>query len=211
MICIPVREKTSEKFYKAFMSAQKEADIVELWFDELKKLDDSLLNKLFKQKKKPILYKSSGDSEKLQKILNFPVDYIDLDLKSKRRLFKLAKNANPTIKLIISHHDFDSTPSLKKLQSLSKKMLRKGADIVKIACKANSIVDSLKMLAFIESQTEQKQKCIGICMGKEGQITRLAGHLFGNYLMYAPLSEKDATAPGQVTFKELQKVHSLKK
>ena len=44
-------------------------------------------------------------------------------------------------------------------------------------------------------------------MGKCGKITRATGHLFGNYLMYAPLDEKDKTASGQIILKELKKCH----
>jgi 3-dehydroquinate dehydratase len=42
-------------------------------------------------------------------------------------------------------------------------------------------------------------------MGKHGEITRTAGHIFGNYLMYAPLNESQKTAKGQLTVSELKK------
>jgi 3-dehydroquinate dehydratase len=46
-------------------------------------------------------------------------------------------------------------------------------------------------------------------MGEKGRITRLAGHLFGNYLMYAPLDLRGKTAEGQVNVKELTNFQNL--
>jgi 3-dehydroquinate dehydratase-1 len=87
-------------------------------------------------------------------------------------------------------------------------MKKHHADIVKIATFANDMTDSLRMLHLL-SKISPKQKAILICMGRKGRITRTAGHLFGNYLMYAPLSLREKTADGQITAKELKEIQTL--
>jgi len=51
-------------------------------------------------------------------------------------------------KVILSHHDYDETPSDEVLEALVKEMFKAGADIAKIATTAQRIEDSARMLAL---------------------------------------------------------------
>ena len=51
-------------------------------------------------------------------------------------------------KVILSHHDYDETPSDEILGALVKEMFKGGADIAKIATTAERIEDSARMLAL---------------------------------------------------------------
>jgi 3-dehydroquinate dehydratase type I len=84
-------------------------------------------------------------------------------------------------------------------------MLSQKADIVKFATQAKKISDSFRMLDFLSSLNGKKQKAICLCMGNEGLLTRISGHLFGNYLMYFSMDEKSKTAEGQITIKKFKK------
>lgn len=53
-----------------------------------------------------------------------------------------------TTKVILSHHDYDETPSDEILEALVKEMFKGGADIAKIATTAQRIEDSARMLAL---------------------------------------------------------------
>jgi 3-dehydroquinate dehydratase type I len=88
-------------------------------------------------------------------------------------------------------------------------MKSKKADIIKLATFAKTFTDSIRMLAILAQLTSSKQKAICLCMGKEGRITRTASHLFGNFLMYAPISSTDKTAKGQLLAKQLKKIQNL--
>jgi 3-dehydroquinate dehydratase I len=195
MICIPLKYKSPSSLLENFKKAQKEGDLTEIWFDELQNISPSFLAKLKKLKKKPIIYKSYGEEKNIKKVLNL-IDYIDLDLESS------LENIPKKVKIIISYHDFKKTPSVSDLKKIIKKMKAKGADIYKIATFAKDINDSFTMLNFL-SEIPASQKTICLCMGEHGKITRLSGHLFGNFLTYAALSSKTKTAPGQLTIKEL--------
>ncbi len=205
MICIPIKKKTVTGVLHT-LTKTKEADLVEIWFDELNSLSEQNIKLIFKSAKKPILYKSSGDLKKIEQVLASGPKFIDLDVSTKKATIKKIKTLSPKTQIILSHHDFKRTPTTKELKKIVSQMTNKGADINKIATFANSLADSLRVLELL---TEQKIPAIFICMGKYGEITRTTGHLFGNYLTYAPLSEKDKTAPGQVVLKKLIEIRKL--
>lgn len=202
MICLPIRQKTALQSLQRIGKGQKTADILEIWFDEISDLSRFPFSKI----KKPILYKWQGIEENLSLLKNPQIKYIDIDLSTATKVIKEIRKLNPKIQLIISHHDFKKTPSLNGLRKIAAKMRKKGADIVKIATFANNFSDTLNMLSFLNELSGKK---ICICMGKEGILTRLSGHLLGNYLMYAPLTAKEATANGQIPLKELRAIQKL--
>lgn len=208
MICAPIQKKISNDVLQSIKSAQKSVDLLEIWFDEIRDFSDSALRKIFSLKKLPLIYKWQGNKQNLQKVLAYQPEYIDLDLKTAPSIIREVAKTSPGTKIILSFHDFKSTPPNSQLNSIAKKMISKGADIVKIATYASTINDSLRMLEFL-SHLAPKQKTICLCMGKMGEITRTTGHLFGNYLMYAPISSKDRTASGQVLAGDLKKIQQL--
>ena len=195
-ICVPIKEKSSEKFLATFTKAQKSADIIEVYLDQLKN-PTAIIKKLIKSKK-PILYKVTAKLANL----DFEPFYIDFDLLAKPKYNKKSK-------LIISYHNFDRTPSDKELNQIIKKMSKHSPYIYKIVTKANDFADSLRILKLLNSLHLQGKKAVCICMGSHGKITRAAGHLFGNYLMFAPIDQNKATAPGQISLRELRKIHNI--
>lgn len=200
-MCIPIKKKTIAAVLKDLQAAAKEANLVEIWFDEL---EPKHFAKIFHQSKLPIIYKAT--SKNIDEVLRFKPDYIDLDISTSIATVKKVKEISPRTKIILSFHDFKKTPPESELKKIISKLLNKGADIVKIATQAKNISDSFTMLELLKQTTDKGQRAIFLCMGKEGLITRTSGHLFGNYLMYAPLKSSDKTAPGQLTVKELKKI-----
>ena len=107
-------------------------------------------------------------------------------------------------KLIISHHNFDETP--RNLEDIYQRIAGKNPDIVKIATKANSYNDSLRMLNLISGADKD---IVGICMGQQGMITRVYGPVVGGYLTFASLGEGKSSAPGQMNVDELRQTWQL--
>lgn len=165
-----------------------QADIVEICF-----------NKIPLGITKPIIYKAKTfpNLKTVKKC-----QYVDVDIKTSKTIIKKIRESNPKIKIIISYHNFKKTPETKELKNLYKKMKEAGADIVKFATKANTIADSFRMLEFLSSLVQKKQKAICLCMEKKGILTRISGQFFGNYLMYFTKDGNSTTAPGQITIKE---------
>lgn len=207
MICIPIKKKTIGAVLSDFKRAQTAGDLTEIWFDELgSSLTTENLQRIFKIKRKPIIYKSFGEIEKLKLVLKNEIEYLDLDLNSSAKLISEVKKISPQTKIIFSVHDFEKMPKPAVLSQIVKKMLAKKADICKIATTAKTFEDSLRMLSFLSTLKAKNIPAICLCMGPKGLLTRTAGHLFGNYLMYAPLDLKDKTANGQITAKQLKAI-----
>ncbi len=62
MICLPIRQKTTLKTLQKVAEGQPLADVIEIWFDEIKDLEKFSFEKI----RKPILYKWQGNMENLQ-------------------------------------------------------------------------------------------------------------------------------------------------
>ena len=105
---------------------------------------------------------------------------------------------------IVSYHNFQETPDL---EDLLDKMKGKHpqARYYKLATFASSTLDALKMVEL------QKQGVIGVCMGPLGTLTRICAPIFGAPIAYAPLSEEEKNAPGQLLVDELQTIYHFRK
>ena len=88
-------------------------------------------------------------------------------------------------------------------------MQHKDFHIYKIATTAHNTIDSLNLMKFIY-ENYKKYNLTGICMGADGQCTRILSAVIGNTLHYASLDESQATAPGQLTLNELLTIYSFK-
>ncbi|MGO3732637.1 MAG: type I 3-dehydroquinate dehydratase [Vagococcus sp.] len=135
------------------------------------------------------------------------VDIIDLELN------KLPDNTTDVIqyaklkdvKVLISHHNYERTPSKDSLIETVYDMNELGADICKVAVTPNDMTD---VLTILESSNEiQKAKpnlpFLVIGMGEIGKLTRLSGELFGSVLTFASTGSSHVTL-GQIPIDELR-------
>jgi 3-dehydroquinate dehydratase-1 len=127
-------------------------------------------------------------------------DYVDIELSSTAILKDVIRLAKRTkTKVIVSYHNFTSTPAPAKLQTIIRKGRKSGGDIVKIATTARRTSD-IKTLAGV---LLGNPKMIVIAMGPLGASTRVFFPTLGSLVTYGSLSR--ATAPGQLPIKELVK------
>ncbi len=197
---------------KAF---QYGADLLELRLDCFRNIEEEyLVNtvKAISKKGLPIIatvrsVKEGGrnyipDKERLgifTAVMPF-VDAIDIELSSTGILastIKLAKKLKK--KTILSYHNFERTPGIKRLNRLMQKAKAADGEIVKVATMARSRND-LKQLALF---TIENKDVITIAMGETGRSSRVFFPLLGSLVTYGPLD--GATAPGQMSIKELKK------
>jgi len=205
MICVPIRQNSSEEAMKRMISSQKVADLSEIWFDEISDFSEEKLKEIIDNKKKPIIYKWQGNNKNLKTVLEEKIEYIDVDTETDKSIIKKIRGISPKTKIIMSFHDFKKTPDDSDLKKIISKMRNKQIDIFKIATFANEFSDNFRIFKILSDLVEKGENAICICMGEKGKFSRIAGHLLGNYLMYAPLDKKDITAEGQLTVKELKK------
>ncbi len=126
------------------------------------------------------------------------VDMIDVELRSPlvREVLGLAGKLGK--KTIVSSHFLSRAP--KDLEAVFQRSAKTKADYIKIAAKANSSDDVMRMLAF--THRHHKDKIITICLGPLGAISRLVLPCAGSQFTYAFLDQP--TASGQVDVKTLQ-------
>ena len=125
--------------------------------------------------------------------------WCDLEIETLRDLpGQTARSLPVPPKILLSFHDFERTPPLPK----NLVHARHGeADAVKIAARARTLTDSLKLLRLAHDSRD----LVTVPMGEIGLPARLLALSRGSALAYAPVAA--ATAPGQVSLHEFKRLY----
>src|SRR5688500_7819296 len=110
-------------------------------------------------------------------------------------------------RLICSHHDFAGVPG--DLESIYVRMAATNAAVLKIAVQADDATDCIPVFNLIERAQREGRDLIAIAMGQAGVMTRILGPSRGSFLTYGSMDEDSATAPGQLTARELRQVYRI--
>ncbi|MED6115600.1 hypothetical protein PIB30_092214 [Stylosanthes scabra] len=226
LVCASMAAKTVEEALVEMRKAKEVgADLVEVRLDLLKNFNPSHhLQLLIKNRPLPTLitYRAiweggeyDGDESKRVDALRLAVelgsDFVDVELKVAHEFYKCIEGKKPeNVKIIVSSHNFESTPSIEELGNLAATIQSTGADIVKIATTALDITDSARVLhVLVHSQVPM----IGIAMGEKGFMTRILAAKFGGFLTFASMeggSESAAAAGGQPSINELLDLYNFR-
>ena len=135
------------------------------------------------------------------------IDFLDIELiNGKEKIGEILNEIGSSqIKLILSSHDFENTPSKDAIIERLVKAQEYGADIAKIAVMPNNQKDVLTLLeASLEARQDHVEiPLITMSMAGRGLVTRIAGNLFGSAISFA--AGRQASAPGQIPIWELRK------
>lgn len=215
--CLPVLKKKKKEVIQCIEENIANYDYFEVWLDYITDIDNIFVNEIVNkyQDKLICLFQRGIEkkpgiqvAKKLQilDLLHNSKCHIDLDISEKNEL-EYVQTKNISVKKIISYHNYQETPNT--LAETVKQMHQFKPDIYKIATFCNTPTDALKLLLLQQNFQLQNKHHIILGMGKFGTITRVYGTLWGNELIYAPQSEKEASAPGQLQKKELEEIFSL--
>lgn len=214
LICIVIMGPTLEEAKRQILQAVHYADVLELRLDHIDflTLEDvtalvefSLFPVVFTLRKTPQM-EEEARQQMLKKLVKLKPAYIDLEYDLPLSFFEEIRNEEPEVKIICSYHNLEHTPP--DLDSIYLKLKEKPADIYKISAMANSILDSIRMLKWLDAN--RSEKSIGICMGELGQVTRILGPVYGSCWTYASLEDGLASAPGQLNARTLLKFYRYK-
>lgn len=130
-------------------------------------------------------------------------EYVDMELHNSglREFVDSVRQLN--VKPIISFHDFNETPSPRKMKEVLERELAEGAEVCKIVTTAKKIGDNIAVLNFL-NKASRKAKVVCFAMGPLGKPSRLLSPLFGGFFTIASLEHGGETAPGQMTIQELR-------
>ena len=134
--------------------------------------------------------------------------YIDFELRAAEelRVDLLKAMQSSTCRMILSCHYFESTPSATELTEILNQMMDSGAHIGKIVTTAHTPDDVLRVLQLQEKARAAEFTLSCFCMGESGRISRLATLYLGGYMTYACLTDEQATASGQLSVHQLNRL-----
>ena len=221
MICVSVQEKTLQGCLKVLATApmaELRADLCQLPVKELEEVVASHPNLLITCR----IANSSMEYAKEQIItaIRKGAKYVDVEIEAPVDFLEYVKvyaQVNGA-KLIISYHDFNGTPSLDELKQIADVCRRKGADIVKIVTTAHNISDAVRTLQLYKMDGWAKEfttnnysevkdvKLLAFSMGEAGKFSRYLSLKLGAPYTYCASSGDSATAPGQYTVEQMEKL-----
>jgi 3-dehydroquinate dehydratase/shikimate dehydrogenase len=222
-VCIPIHESTISALRLAAEDACRVADIIELRVDALNhdELRDADLSDLIRNLPRPVIltfrpsdqggYRELNLSERLKfwsRHRQSPAAFFDLekDLVSELVTHDLDQQPDWT-RVICSYHDFNGIPS--DLNELYDQLAFTPARILKIAIKANDIVDSVQLFQLLDRAGNEDRELIALAMGEDGMITRILGPSLGSFVTYATSEGKSGTAAGQLLASELKDIYRI--
>jgi len=207
MICVALPARSNDEMRRMMRQAAPEADLLELRIDGLPEPD---LPRLLAERPRPVIVTNRPPHEGgrwtgsetrrlalLEEAACLGAEYVDIELAAGPVRCEGARR-------IVSVHDFEGVPA--DLPALHRRIARAGADIVKIAVTARTIMDTLPVFDLLERQG-RTTPTIALAMGEAGQITRILSPRFGGFLTYAAEvfeGRERGSAPGQLTARRLR-------
>ena len=100
------------------------------------------------------------------------------------------------VKTVFSSHNFAETPPTETMVNTLTDMVRRGADIAKLAVMPHTPADTARLLEATE-QMSRESDCplITMSMGQQGMVSRICGAAFGSCAGFATAGV--SSAPGQ--------------
>lgn len=223
-ICIPVCARTVDALASGASKAAESADLIELRLDCLDPTEFEKLNRLSGQLTRGLSRPSIVTFRPAEQGGHCEANYETRSTfwrswpeKCDSAFFDiehdLAANFTTTeidwSRIICSHHDFAGVPS--DLEDIHKQMAATPAAILKIAVQARDLTDCLPVFHLLERAAHEGREMIAIAMGNAGIATRVLGPSRGAFLTYGSLETEKATAPGQITARELRSLYHIDK
>jgi len=219
-ICAVVAERTAARMAVQVRAAMRQTHTVELRLDWLRSDRERarLLRWLRKAKLRGVTFIATcrrrpgggqltggvGDELRwLREAGDAGCQWCDVEIETLRELRgKPIRELGLPPQVLLSVHDFRRTPPVGPvLNSLS----RYDVDAVKVAANAKTIGDSVRLLRA----ARRSKNIVAVPMGDVGLPARMLALREGSALAYAPVAE--ATAPGQVSLIEMQRLYRAHK
>ncbi|PHT58830.1 Bifunctional 3-dehydroquinate dehydratase/shikimate dehydrogenase, chloroplastic, partial [Capsicum baccatum] len=226
LICAPIMADSVDQMLILMQKAKSSgADLVEVRLDNLKSFNPRPdIDTLIRQSPLPTLFtyrptweggQYAGDEmsrlDALRLAMELGADHIDVELKAIDEFNNVVRgNKSTKCKLIVSSHNYDSTPSAEDLGNLVAKIQASGADIVKFATTAQDITDVARVFQITVHSQVSGVPIIAMVMGEKGLMSRILCPKFGGYLTFGTLEVGKVSAPGQPTIENLLNLYNFR-
>jgi len=202
MICVSLAEKDPAKCLEVL----DQVEMAEIRLD-LCGFTDEDIKRIFSARKKLIATCRPGsypDAERMHRLkvaIDAGATYVDLEYEAppdiRNPMVDYAHHCHCDV--IISYHNYESTPALSELERIMCHCFELGADLAKIATQVNVNRDNSKILSLYKAPG----RLVAIGMGELGKISRIMAPFLGAEFTYASLSDDSATGPGQISYTRL--------
>lgn len=207
-ICVSIGEET----YADTLKVLQAVDFAEIRLDMSDMVDDEIRS-VFSQPKVLVATCRKGrydDTQRLHRLkvaIQAGAKYVDIETEAnpvfqhEARVCALEHNC----KVIISYHNFISTPAPLFLEEMVQVCLSQGADLVKLVTTAHYPVECSRLLSLYRYH----KNLVAFAMGDVGKITRVASLYLGAPFTYASVSTKKSVAAGQLSHHVISEIMRL--
>jgi 3-dehydroquinate dehydratase/shikimate dehydrogenase len=142
--------------------------------------------------------------------LNCGVEFIDCEFKNfiipdVRNKIEDALSQNPKARIILSAHNFEGPWEQGKLDQLYEDIKAAYPQAIpKLVYTATHINDCFEVFDLLHNKDGET---IVLCMGSDGLISRILTKKLGGFVTFASVCDDNATAPGQITVKQLKNLY----
>lgn len=211
-LALPIVAKNIDSAIRQIKKAEQDADIIEFRADFIRDLTSEGILKVKNHTNAPLIFTCrpeyegghfNGNEDKRFDFLQYAIEigYEYLDVEYKSTLYdNVIENPGDT-KIILSYHDFSTTPAYSRLESLVVEMQNACPAFIKLITTAKSINDNFKIFKILRNH--KQQNLIAFCMGIYGEISRVLCKKYGSFLSFASLAKGQESADGQIQINEM--------
>ena len=191
LLCVTVTAATTAELRRRRDQASPDADLVELRLDSVRDLD---VAGALAGRGGPVVVtcrpvweggQFNGSEEERLRVLSQALDlgaeYVDVEWRSRLGGFVQLVQTDPA-RIVLSTHEFDGVPA--DLLARHHAMRATGAQVLKIAVKANAIADCVPLLD-LGAQAGRQGQLVLLGLGEYGLATRILAGRFGSAWTYA--------------------------
>lgn len=213
--CLPIIKNGVKEVAQSIEANKQKYSFFELWLDYIEDLSDEAIMKLvekypgrlvlvFRRQNLEDIRMPVEKRLKLLEMLYGKDCLVDLDISCQKEDLDYAKAKG--LKTIVSYHNYEETPAGPKLSEIISTIRSYKPYTLKISTFCNETSDAYRLIGLKKDFLESGERHIVLGMGKEGEITRIFGALWGNELIFIPEAINEASAPGQITREDFDKI-----
>ncbi|MCB0330060.1 MAG: type I 3-dehydroquinate dehydratase [Bdellovibrionales bacterium] len=218
--CLPICVPSLDRAEALVSSSHEDFEAFELWLDYLTFRDVERLSKLIASTPQDfllLLRRKNLESTNCSMTEQFEIVdalqgariYWDFDVSVQEELIKYFRSKERDSQLICSYHNYLATPPLQELREIVQRMEPYDPQVYKLACFTNCQRDTVNLLEILCELREAEKRAVVLGMGERGMMTRVFGEQLGQEFMFLVTKEEDATAPGQLSIEQLNRIEKL--
>ncbi|HET7673242.1 MAG TPA: type I 3-dehydroquinate dehydratase [Candidatus Saccharimonadales bacterium] len=215
--CLPVIKSQKTEVFETLEKHGTDYGYFEVWLDYIEDLDMEFVSDLIGRYPDRIILvfrRQNLEPAKMlshlrREILDSATGkncLVDLDITVQTEELEYLKSSGKDKNLLCSYHNYESTPPYDELEKMVARMEEYSPGIIKLSTMCNDDEDVIRLIKLKVGFMEKNREHIVLGMGEKGRITRIFGALWGNALIFIPETTNEASAPGQITRQEFDKI-----